>query len=245
MPSQDGKSKMPEPLIQFSKVNKKYGHIHALKDVSVTFDKGEFISIFGPNGAGKSTFLKLLCTMTSPSSGEIKYEGIPLKKLKDDFRSRFGVISHQPFLYSELTAMENLRFYANLYGVKNIDERIKELMSKVELYKRRNDKVRGYSRGMLQRLSITRALLHSPDIVVLDEPYTGLDTHASSILTNILTELFDNNHTIIMVTHNIKQGYDASSRLGIIKGGKLVFNDQTANTSMEDFEQVYTEAVSG
>lgn len=235
---------MSEPLIKFSKVNKKYGHIHALKDVSVSFDKGEFISIFGPNGAGKSTFLKLLCTMTGPTSGDIFYEGTQLKKLKDSYRSRFGVISHQPFLYADLTAMENLRFYAKLYGTRNIDERIKELLNKVELYKRRNDKVRGYSRGMLQRLSITRALLHSPDIIVLDEPYTGLDTHASDILTKILTELFDSNHTIIMVTHNIKQGYDASSRLAIIRRGQLVFNEKKTNISLTDFENTYTEAVS-
>jgi heme exporter protein A len=235
---------MSEPLIQFSKVNKKYGHIHAMRDVSVSFNKGEFISIFGPNGAGKSTFLKLLCTMTSPSSGDIMYEGTPLKKLKDDFRSRFGVISHQPFLYSELTAMENLRFYAKLYGVEKIDDRIKELLDKVELYKRRNDKVRGYSRGMLQRLSITRALLHNPDIVVLDEPYTGLDTHASDILTKILMELFDEQRTILMVTHNIKQGYDASSRLAIIRRGQIVFDRKKSDISIDEFEHAYTEAVS-
>ncbi|ADD67132.1 ABC transporter related protein [Denitrovibrio acetiphilus DSM 12809] len=235
---------MSEPLIKFSSVNKKYGHIHALRDVSVSFEKGEFVSVFGPNGAGKSTFLKLLCTMTSPSSGEISYEGVPLKKLRDEYRSRFGVISHQPFLYSELTAMENLRFYAQLYGVKHIDERIKELLTKVELYKRRNDKVRGYSRGMLQRLSITRALLHNPDIVVLDEPYTGLDTHASDILTKILTELFDSLRTIIMVTHNMKQGYDAASRLAIIRRGKLVFDKKKSDISLTEFERSYTEAVS-
>jgi heme exporter protein A len=215
-----------------------------MRDVSVSFNKGEFISIFGPNGAGKSTFLKLLCTMTSPSSGDIMYEGTPLKKLKDDFRSRFGVISHQPFLYSELTAMENLRFYAKLYGVEKIDDRIKELLDKVELYKRRNDKVRGYSRGMLQRLSITRALLHNPDIVVLDEPYTGLDTHASDILTKILMELFDEQRTILMVTHNIKQGYDASSRLAIIRRGQIVFDRKKSDISIDEFEHAYTEAVS-
>lgn len=215
-----------------------------MRDVSVSFNKGEFISIFGPNGAGKSTFLKLLCTMTSPSSGDIMYEGTPLKKLKDDFRSRFGVISHQPFLYSELTAMENLRFYAKLYGVENIDDRIKELLNKVELYKRRNDKVRGYSRGMLQRLSITRALLHNPDIVVLDEPYTGLDTHASDILTKILMELFDEQRTILMVTHNIKQGYDASSRLAIIRRGQIVFDRKKSDIAIDEFEHAYTEAVS-
>jgi len=235
---------MPEHLIEFKNVNKKYGHIQALKDVSVSFEKGEFISIFGPNGAGKSTFLKLLCTMTGPTSGDILFEGTKLKKLKDDFRSRFGVISHQPFLYSELTAMENLQFYARLYGVQNIDERIKELMDKVELYKRRNDRVRGYSRGMLQRLSITRALLHNPDIVVLDEPYTGLDAHASGILTRILTELFDNKHTIVMVTHNMQQGYDAASRLAIIRRGQLVFDKPKSDISITDFEKVYTEAVS-
>ncbi len=235
---------MPETLVEFKKVNKKYGHIHALRDVSVSLNKGEFVSVFGPNGAGKSTFLKLLCTMTPPTSGQILYENTPLNKLQDSFRSRFGVISHQPFLYSELTALENLRFYAKLYDVQNIDERIKVLLDKVELYKRRNDKVRGYSRGMLQRLSITRALLHDPEIVVLDEPYTGLDTHASDILTRILMELFDDHKTIVMVTHNMKQGYDAASRLAIIKGGKLVFNEQKANISVQEFDERYIEAVS-
>ena len=235
---------MPETLVEFKKVNKKYGHIHALRDVSVSLNKGEFVSVFGPNGAGKSTFLKLLCTMTPPTSGQILYENTPLNKLQDSFRSRFGVISHQPFLYSELTALENLRFYAKLYNVQNIDERIKVLLDKVELYKRRNDKVRGYSRGMLQRLSITRALLHDPEIVVLDEPYTGLDTHASDILTRILIELFDDHKTIVMVTHNMKQGYDAASRLAIIKGGKLVFNEQKANISVQEFDERYIEAVS-
>jgi len=234
-----------KPLVEFKNVTKKYGHIHAMRDVSLSINKGEFITIFGPNGAGKSTFLKLLCTMTSPSKGDISYEGIPLKKLADDFRSRFGVISHQPFLYSELSAMENLRFYAKLYGVENIEERIKVLMDKVELYKRRNDRVRGYSRGMLQRLSITRALLHDPDIVVLDEPYTGLDSHASAILTNILMELFGEEKTILMVTHNMKQGYDAASRLAIIKGGKLVFDRPKNEISVDDFEKEYTAAVSG
>ncbi|TCK59387.1 ABC transporter ATP-binding protein [Seleniivibrio woodruffii] len=235
---------MPETLVEFKKVNKKYGHIHALRDVSVSLNKGEFVSVFGPNGAGKSTFLKLLCTMTAPTSGQILYEGTPLNKLEDSFRSRFGVISHQPFLYSELTAMENLRFYAKMYGVQNIDERIKVLLDKVELYKRRNDRVRGYSRGMLQRLSITRALLHDPEIVILDEPYTGLDTHASDILTRILVELFDEHKTIMMVTHNMKQGYDAASRLAIIKGGQLVFNEEKANIGINEFEERYIEAVS-
>jgi len=235
---------MPETLVEFKKVNKKYGHIHALRDVSVSLNKGEFVSVFGPNGAGKSTFLKLLCTMTAPTSGQILYEGTPLNKLEDSFRSRFGVISHQPFLYSELTAMENLRFYAKMYGVENIDERIKVLLDKVELYKRRNDRVRGYSRGMLQRLSITRALLHDPEIVILDEPYTGLDTHASDILTRILVELFDEHKTIMMVTHNMKQGYDAASRLAIIKGGQLVFNEEKSNIGINEFEERYIEAVS-
>jgi heme exporter protein A len=235
---------MPETLVEFKKVNKKYGHIHALRDVSVSLNKGEFVSVFGPNGAGKSTFLKLLCTMTPPTSGQILYEGTPLSKLQDSFRSRFGVISHQPFLYSELTALENLRFYAKMYDVQNIDERIKVLLDKVELYKRRNDKVRGYSRGMLQRLSITRALLHDPEIVVLDEPYTGLDTHASDILTRILMELFGAQKTIVMVTHNMKQGYDAASRLAIIKGGKLVFNEEKSKISVQEFDERYIEAVS-
>jgi len=234
---------MPEPLISLKKVKKRYGHTDALKGVTFELNEGDFFCVFGPNGAGKSTLLKILSTQTRPSSGEIIYDGTPLNKLKDDFRAHFGVISHEPFLYENLTAEENLYFYARLYGVKDVDNVVSELFKRVELSKRRHDKVRGYSRGMLQRLSIARALLHNPNIIFLDEPYTGLDQHASMVLTNILKEQFSMKKTIIMVTHNLPRGYELATRIGIINQGKFALLEDKKNVPEQDFEDIYIDVV--
>ncbi|MBQ3033794.1 MAG: ABC transporter ATP-binding protein, partial [Deferribacterales bacterium] len=126
-------------LVSLQKVTKRYGHVTAVKDLSLDINEGSFTAIFGPNGAGKSTLLKILSNQTRPTSGEILYSGVPAKKLDDSFRSKFGVISHQPFVYENLSALENLEFYASLYGVKNPRARAEELLKKVDLYPRRSD----------------------------------------------------------------------------------------------------------
>lgn len=231
-------------LIKVEKLRKKYGEIEALKGISFSLDEGDFLSLFGPNGAGKSTLLKLLSAQTRPTNGQISYNNVKIEDLDDDFRSKFGVISHQPFLYDNLSAYDNLKFYGKLYGVKDLLFRIKEVLELVELFHRRNDIVRNYSRGMLQRLSIARALIHDPDIIFLDEPYTGLDQHASNILSNILKSLFSNKKTIIMVTHNLMKGYELSSKLGIIKNGTLAFFKDKAEVEDFEFEDIYLSTVS-
>lgn len=231
-------------LIKVEKLRKKYGEIEALKGISFSLDEGDFLSLFGPNGAGKSTLLKLLSAQTRPTNGQISYNNVKIEDLDDDFRSKFGVISHQPFLYDNLSAYDNLKFYGKLYGVKDLLFRIKEVLELVELFHRRNDIVRNYSRGMLQRLSIARALIHDPDIIFLDEPYTGLDQHASNILSNILKSLFSNKKTIIMVTHNLMKGYELSSKLGIIKNGTLAFFKNKAEVEDFEFEDIYLSTVS-
>lgn len=235
---------MTEAVVEFKDVKKTYGHTKALRGVSFSLSAGSFLSIFGPNGAGKSTLLKVLSTMTKASSGEIFFSGIPLKELKDDFRKNFGVISHEPFLYENLTAFDNLVFYSRLYGVKNPEEVADKLLERVELKKRKFDKVRSFSRGMLQRLSIARALVHEPEIILLDEPYTGLDQHASMVLTNILKEQFDLKKTIIMVTHNLQRGYELATDIAIVKDGKFVMYEKKENVCEEKFEDIYIEAVS-
>jgi heme exporter protein A len=235
---------MPDELIKLEKVTKKYSHIEAIKELSFSLKKGEFLSIFGANGAGKSTLLKILSAQTKTTKGDIFFNGINIKDLPNDFRQNFGIISHQPFLYENLSAFENLKFYAKLYSVENITEEVNRILKKVELYKRKADLVRGYSRGMLQRLSIARALIHNPDIILLDEPYTGLDQHASYLLSNILQEQFENNKTIIMVTHNLQRGYQLSSKLAIMKKGRFVFFGNKTEIEENNLEKTYLELVS-
>jgi len=226
-------------FIKLDKVKKSYGHIDALKGVSFSLEKGDFLSIFGPNGAGKSTLLKILSAQTRPTNGKVYFAGIDLSKQPNEFRKTFGVISHLPFLYENLSAFDNLKFYAKIYGVDNIEIKVEDILKKVELLGRKNDYVRGYSRGMLQRLSIARALIHDPEIILLDEPYTGLDQHASYILTNILREQFKNNKTIIMVTHNLSRGYDLGSKIAIMKKGEVVMFENKENIPENQFEDIY------
>lgn len=226
-------------FIKIDKVRKSYGHIDALRGVSFSLEKGDFLSIFGPNGAGKSTLLKILSAQTRPTKGKVYFAGIDLSKQPNNFRKTFGVISHLPFLYENLSAFDNLKFYGKLYGVDNIEVKVEDILKKVELLDRKNDYVRGYSRGMLQRLSIARALIHDPEIILLDEPYTGLDQHASYILTNILREQFKNNKTIIMVTHNLSRGYDLSTKIAIMKKGEIVMFEQKENIPEDEFEDIY------
>lgn len=235
---------MHEPIFRLDNVKKRYGHTEALKGVSFELAEGDFLSVFGPNGAGKSTLLKILSTLTKPSEGDIFFKGEPVKNMKDDFRRHFGVISHQPYLYENLSALENLLFYGRLYGVKDVAVRADFILKKVELLSRKHDKVRTYSRGMLQRLSIARALMHEPDIILLDEPYTGLDQHASMVLSGILKEQFSLKKTIVMVTHNLSQGYELSSRVVVVKGGRFTLDKKKEEIPENDFEEIYMQAVS-
>ena len=235
---------MTSKLIKLDEITKRYGYLEALKKVSFYLDRGEFLSIFGPNGAGKSTLLKVLSSQTRPSSGQIFFDGIKLADLPNDFRRNFGVISHQPFLYENLSAEANLKFYGKIYGLTDVGRRIDDILKKVELSDRKDDYVRNFSRGMLQRLSIARSLLHDPEIILLDEPYTGLDQHASYILSNILKEQFNHSKTIIMVTHNLNRGYDLASKIAIMKRGKIVFFDDKVNIPEYEFEDIYLAKVS-
>lgn len=232
-------------LVTLNKVGKSYGHVKALRSLSFAVEEGAFLSIFGPNGAGKSTLLKVLSHQTYPTSGEVLYSGVPLKKLSDSFRRKFGVISHQPFVYENLSAMENLAFYASLYGVTKTHERAEYLLKKVDLYSRRDDPVRTYSRGMLQRVSIARALVHDPEIIFLDEPYTGLDNVASKNLTALLEEQLGGNKTIIMVTHDLQIGLELATRVIIMKKGEVVFNEAKNDLNKNAFEQTYLQYAGG
>lgn len=229
--------------IEVTSLSKTFGTLYALKNVNLRVKRGEFITIFGPNGAGKTTLIRILSTITPASSGEISIGGFSLTKESEKIRRQIGVIAHQTFLYEELTAEENLRFYGKLYDVENLTAKIETIISEVGLELRRNDRVRTFSRGMQQRLSIARAMLHDPSLLFLDEPYTGLDQHAAEMLSGWLNRLRNSQRTTLMVTHDLERGIDMADRVAILNKGEIVYNRDRATLDSQSFRKTYYELV--
>lgn len=220
-------------------LKKTYGTFEALKGVTLKVKKGEFYTLFGPNGAGKTSLIKLLSTLTDPTSGSLEVFGFDAKGQVKNIRAAVGVISHDTYLYENLTAYENISFFANLYGIANIDTKVRSVIDKVGLKTRMHDLVRTFSRGMKQRLTVARALVHDPHILLLDEPYTGLDLNGAQIFGDMLSELKNNQRTILMTTHNIDEGLDLSDRVGILVNGQIVFEGFTKDLEKNDFKELY------
>lgn len=227
--------------IEVEGLRKTFGRREVLKGLSFSLPRGGFLSIFGPNGAGKTTTLRVLGTLLTPSAGSVKIAGCDVREDPMPVRRAIGFISHDPLLYPDLTAQENLRFYADMYGVQNREARIAELLERLELSARRYDVVRTYSTGMRQRLAIARAILHRPRVLLLDEPHSGLDPRAVDILDGLLAEIRDE-HTFVMVTHNIAKGLEWGSKLMIIEGGRIAY-EHAADVDHAAFSAVYREHV--
>lgn len=224
-------------------MTKSFGHITALRSIDLQLSKGEFLTIFGPNGAGKTTLLKILATLTKPTAGRVKISGLNVKETPEKLRLQIGFISHNTFLYDNLTAYENLKFYGWMYGISGLTEKIRESLGEVGLLGRIQDKAGTFSRGMQQRLSIARAMLHNPSIILLDEPYSGLDQHAAQILRNLLRKLHNGNRTLIMTTHNINQGLELCDRVVVLVEGRVVFQARIQEIDKGNFEQIYFQLV--
>jgi len=229
--------------IETENLKRSFGHIDALNGINLKVPYGDFLTIFGPNGAGKTTLIKILSNLIYPSSGKAIIHGDDLSKNGDAIRSKIGLISHNTFSYNNLTPYENLKFYGKLHGLPNLGNRIEELLKEVDLFQRSQDPVRTFSRGMQQRLAIARAMLNNPSIIFLDEPYTGLDQHATKILTGILKKLHTTQNTIIMTTHNLKQGLEVSDEVIIMASGKIVFQKPALEIILDEFEQIYFDCV--
>lgn len=228
--------------IETKKLTKVFGDRKALDKVSIEVPEGAFLSIFGPNGAGKTTLVRMLATLSRATSGTALVAGFDAKEEPDKVREHIGLISHNPMLYPDLTAMENLMFTAQLYGVVNAEERVRELLRAVELDHRRFDVVRTFSRGMTQRLSIARALMNDPDVVFLDEPYAGLDPHAVEIFDGLIEQLRDG-RTFIMVSHDLQKGFDVCTHALVLARGRVVSYAPKEDIDFEQFRQLYRETV--
>ena len=233
---------MADPAIKTKKLSKVFGNRRAVDGVSLEVPQGAFLSIFGPNGAGKTTLLRVLATLTRPTSGEATLMGIDLKEDPDEARAHIGMISHRSMLYPDLTAEQNMLLYARLYGVKDPEARVMELLDAVELKHRRLDAVRTFSRGMTQRLAIARALVHDPDVVFLDEPYSGLDPHAVEIFDGLI-EAQREGRTFVMVSHDLQKGYSMCTHALVLAKGRIVAFDEKDALDYDEFAQLYRTTV--
>ena len=228
--------------IETKKLSKVFGNRKAVDDVTISVPKGAFLSIFGPNGAGKTTLLRMLSTLSRATSGTATLMGVDLKEEPDRARDHIGLISHNSMLYPDLTAEQNLMIYARLYGVVEPEARVLDLLEAVELKHRRLDVVRTFSRGMTQRLSIARALVHDPDVVFLDEPYSGLDPHAVEIFDELI-ERQREGRTFVMVSHDLQKGFAMCTHALVLAKGRVVAFDQKENLDFGDFRSLYRQTV--
>lgn len=231
-----------EPAIKTKKLSKVFGNRRAVDNVSIEVPQGAFLSIFGPNGAGKTTLLRVLSTLSRATSGSATLMGVDLKEDPDKARDHIGLISHNSMLYPDLTAEQNLMIYARLYGVVDPEARVLELLEAVELKHRRLDVVRTFSRGMTQRLSIARALIHDPDVVFLDEPYSGLDPHAVEIFDGLIDQQREG-RTFVMVSHDLQKGFATCTHALVLAKGKVVAFDEKDAFDFDEFSTLYRSTV--
>jgi len=231
------------PAVQAVAVEKWYGPIPAVRGIDFALATGEFLTVFGPNGAGKSTLLRMLCGAVAPTRGSVAIAGEDIRGGEGEWRRKIGLLSHQTFLYPGLSAGENLDFYARLYDLPGRATRVNEALASVGLWERRDDRVRTFSRGMQQRVALARTLLHEPEVVFLDEPYTGLDPHAAATLRTILERLRDGRRTVVLVTHNLSQGLELADRVAVQVGGEWISDEPRSAIDASTWERVYTDRV--
>lgn len=228
--------------IRVTNLTKQFGIRKAVDDVSFDLPQGAFLSIFGPNGAGKTTLMRMLSTLSRPSSGKIELDGIDALEEPQSIRAHLGFISHDPMLYPDLTAEENLILFGNLYGVLNPQAKAKELLGAVGLKHRRHDRVRTFSRGMTQRVSIARALMNDPTLVLMDEPYAGLDPYAVSVF-DALIESFREGRTFCMVSHDFEKGSALASHIMILRAGRIVCYGEKGSFDEAELLSLYSNTV--
>ena len=208
-------------MIEVRNLVKRFGGKTVLRGLEFDVQPGEFVALLGPNGAGKTTFLRILASLSQPTLGQVRVAGYSLPNQSAAVRARLGVLSHLPLLYGDLTAEENLQFYGRLYGVPALQKRISEVLEMTGLIARRHDLVRTFSRGMQQRLAIGRAIIHDPEVMLFDEPYTGLDQDASLMLDKLLKTVAAQGRTVVMTSHDLARAQDLATRFDILSRGTI------------------------
>lgn len=234
-------------MLEIRNLTKFLGDKPVLKNVTLTLDQGEILAVIGPNGAGKSTLFKCIAGLLKPTGGQIILNGEPVEKNFATARKKIGYLGHRSSLYNAMTPMENLIFYGKLHKVDNLEMKVNSLLKETSLYLFKDLPVRSFSRGMVQRLAIARVLLPEPEILLLDEPYTGLDQDATSLLNKILQEKKETGTSILLISHDFEQVCHLADRAAILKKGRIAAGmmNLDENVRLETMKQWYEKAVSG
>jgi heme exporter protein A len=230
-------------MIETRKLVKRFGLKTVLRGVDFHVQPGEFVALLGPNGAGKTTCRRILASLSRPSIGQVIVANHKLPDEAAKVRAKLGVVSHLPLLYPELTAEENLRFYARMYGINDQEARITEVLQMVGLEHRRRDLVGTFSRGMQQRLAIGRAVVHDPQVMLFDEPYTGLDQDASEMLDDVLRSVAAKGRTVVMTSHDLARAEELATRFDILSRGVIVASASQKELEKTDLLKFYKQAL--
>jgi heme exporter protein A len=230
---------MNDMVINVKSVSKAFDTRGVLKDIDINVDSTQAVLICGINGAGKTTLLRIIAGLLQPDKGSVELCGYNIRKDPEKAKSRFGMISHKSMVYPELTVLENLSFFATLYGVKDRETCITELLQDVGLSSYKYDTASILSRGLLQRLAIARAFVHRPDLLLADEPFTGLDAEACNHLISVITEFTNNGGTIVMTTHDIDLGLQCCNRVVVLDKSNLIFDARISDIDKARFLKDY------
>ncbi len=222
--------------VSVSGLTKRFDRRNVLRSIDLQLYSGERVALLGSNGAGKTTLLRVISTLSRPTSGTVRINGVALNEAPQEARRHVGVVAHQPYLYDDLTAIENLRFFARMYAVPDERNRIDEVLDLVGLGSRTRDRVQTFSRGMQQRLAIARAILHRPDLLLLDEPDTGLDREGMHVLERILEHHVTGGGTALMTTHDLRFGLTSGDRVLLLEFGRLTLDSPARELVEEELD---------
>jgi len=239
VPSSKVLEALSTPVLEIMSLKKTYAFKPVLRGIDLSVQQGERIALLGANGTGKTTTLRILAGLTKPSAGTAFVEGFDILKEAQMVRTLVGLVAHQPYLYEELTTLENLLFFGRMYGVERAQECALELLQRVGLGKRVWDRVSTFSRGQIQRLAWARALLHSPHLLLLDEPDTGLDQEGHALIDTLLMEHTSRGGTTLFTTHQLERALTLGTRVVLLNGGRIVYQKETTAITLEELREVY------
>lgn len=232
------------PLLEARGLARSFGALRVLRGVDLAVRAGEMLAVAGPNGAGKTTLLRLLAGLMRPTEGEVRVMGRRLTRSEPEARRGIGLLSHQTFLYDDLTSQENLTFVARLYGLPDPAAAARDALEEVGLTHRARDPVRQLSRGLMQRAAIARALLHQPSVLLLDEPFTGLDAPSAARFRELLAAQLTRGRALVLVTHHLAEAWELAGRVAVLVGGRWAL-EEARPTHLADFLPRYEALVHG
>lgn len=234
---------MSSSYLEIQHLKKSYGFKPILRGIDLVVASGERVALLGANGAGKTTLLRILACLAKPSAGTACIEGLDSVHEAQQVRSLVGFVAHQPYLYEELTAEENLLFFARMYNVERGKERARLLLQRVGLERRANERVKTLSRGQVQRVSLARALLHRPRLLLLDEPDTGLDQEGTALIEQVLHEHSTQGGTTLFTTHQLERVFTLADSVVMLANGRVAYQQETAGLQLDGMRQTYQELV--